>query len=122
MIWYSLVLLLSVIIGVLALCGVAFVRSKIDRYQENSVIDLFMDFPKTCICVVLAFVLFGTYEVKHQLHEMWTCGVRSTSQNVNTQYSWYFDKCRFQNKDGVWVDMDKVRSTPEGSDAETDSN
>ncbi len=119
MIWYFLVLIVSLVLAFAFLFGVAYVRSKFDKYQENSIIELFMDFPKTCISIIFIFLFIGTYNVKYQLHEMWTCSIRSASQNVSTKYSWYFDSCRFQNKDGVWIDIDKVRGTPGSEDDHT---
>lgn len=116
MLYLFLVLIISIIVGVLLLKLVATVRSKFDQYQENSIIDLFMDFPKSCAAVLVLVVLYGFYLVSHQIGSMYTCAVRSSSQNVETDYSWYFDKCRFKNKDGAWVDIERILGTPDGDD------
>lgn len=117
--WYLvLVFVLSIITGLVLLKVVSLVRSKIDQYQENSVIDLFMDFPKITSAFMIIIVLFGFYTVSYQIHKMYTCAIRSSSQNVKTDYSWYFDKCRFQNKDGAWVDIERLLGMPDGKEHE----
>ncbi len=117
--WYIIsVVVLSILVGIVLLKGVTYTMSKIDKYQENSVIDLFIDYPKSIIAFLFVMVLIGFYMVSHQIGEMYTCAIRSSSQNVETEYSWYFDKCRFKNKDGAWVDIDRLLGMPDGKEHE----
>ncbi len=116
MLIYLCVLLVSLVVAVLVLKTISTIRSKIDKHQENSVIDLVMDFPKISAAVVFVVMLFGTYCVKGHLYGMYDCSVRSYSQGVETDYSWYYGKCRFKNEHGIWVDFDKLRGTPSGDE------
>ena len=120
MIWISLMLVLSVVFAVLFIKLVSKVISKFDIFQsDGSVLDMIMDYPKTCAVVLLVFILGGQYLVKYQIGQMYTCSVRSSVQQVETQYSWYFDSCQFKNKSGVWIDFKQVRGNPEGDDGDT---
>ena len=113
MIWISLVLLLSFIIVLVLWKFTAVVLSKFPSLMiEDSVIDLIIDYWKVFLLTVVVGFLVGLYSVSYQVHEMYTCSVRGTVQKVDTQYTWYFDKCQFKNKNGVYVDFDKVRGTP----------
>lgn len=119
MLWFSLMLVLSIIVAVLVIKAASKVISKFNIFQsDGSFLDMVMDFPKTCAIVLIVCVLGGLYLVKYQISEMYTCSVRSSVQKVDTQYSWYFDSCQFKNKSGVWIDFKQVRGTPEGEDVQ----
>lgn len=121
MIWITIITILSIILAVLFVKGISKVRSKLREAEcDGSVLDTVMDYPKICASILVLFVLFGWYQVKYQMKEMYNCSVRSSVQKVETQYSWYFDVCQFKNKDGVWIDFKQVRGTPEGGDVETE--
>lgn len=117
MTWLILVIIFSLIVSFVVLKGIATVRRKFDQYEENSVIDLFMDFPKCSIAVIIICILGGLYSVSHYIGQMYDCQIRSFSQEVDTQYSWYYDECRFKNDKGVWVPFKNLRGTP-GSEEE----
>lgn len=118
--WILLVILLCILVGFGILKLVAFVLHKVQPIvYEGSLWHVFPDFPKSVATMFLVLIAFGLYQVKYQIHEMYTCSVRSSVHEVETQYSWYFDSCQFKNKNGVWLDFKQVRGTP-GSDEHDD--
>lgn len=121
MIWITLVSFVSVLLTILLWKGAAVLLSKFPSLViGDSVIDLVIDYARYFFVSVLVMWLLGMYMVSYQITEMYTCSVRGTVQKVETQYTWYFDKCQFMNKNGVYVDFDKVRGTP--GDSEDESN
>lgn len=122
MIWITIVAVLSLVIMCLIWKGIALVLGKIPSLlmDTGSFIDLVMDYPRTFITCLVLSVCVGIYSVKYQIHEMYTCSVRGTVQKVETQYTWYFDKCQFKNKNGVFIDFDKVRGNPGDEDGSTE--
>lgn len=122
MIWITIVAVLSLVIMCLIWKSIALVLGKIPSLlmDTGSFIDLVMDYPRTFITCLVLSVCVGIYSVKYQIHEMYTCSVRGTVQKVETQYTWYFDKCQFKNKNGVFIDFDKVRGNPGDEDGSTE--
>lgn len=121
MIWIGLVLLLSIVVVISLWKCAAILLSKFERLMiDDSVIDLIIDHWKIFLGTLVLGLCIGMYTISYQVHEMYTCSVRGTVQKVDTQYTWYFDKCQFKNKNGVFVDFDKVRGTP-GEEDGTDS-
>ncbi|EMR6005967.1 hypothetical protein WJW27_002667 [Escherichia coli] len=116
MLIYLSVLVVSLLLSLVILKIIAIVRSKIDCSETGSVIDLVLDYPKRCGVIVLIVLLMNTYIVREHLYNMYDCSVRSFSQGVDTDYSWYYKKCRFKNQHGIWVDFDKLRGTPTGEE------
>ncbi|MDS1552140.1 hypothetical protein QPL51_03690 [Escherichia coli] len=116
MLIYLSVLVISLLVSLAVLKAVAIGRSKIDNTETSSVLDLIMDHPKVCGIIVLFVILINTYIVRDHLYNMYDCSVRSISQGVETDYSWYYEKCRFKNQHGIWVDFDKLRGTPSGEE------
>ncbi|HAN4490129.1 hypothetical protein GNZ01_05805 [Escherichia coli] len=116
MLIYLSVIVISLLVSFAVLKIVAICRSKIDSSETRSVLDLIMDHPKICAIIVLFVVLINTYIVREHLYNMYDCSVRSISQGVETDYSWYYEKCRFKNQHGIWVDFDKLRGTPSGEE------
>ena len=117
MIWIMLIILLSIVVAALILKGVSKVRSKFWPDEcDGSVLDMVMDFPKTCVLVLFLTILIGLYQVTYQMGQMYKCSVRSSVQKVETQYTWIFDSCQFKNKDGAWIDFKQVRGVPEGAE------
>lgn len=117
MTWLVLITLLFVVIGFAILKGVALLLKRFKPLvYEGSLWHMFADFPKSVLIMFIVLISFGLYQVKYQIHEMYTCSMRSNVQKVETQYSWYFDSCQFKNKQGVWIDFKQVRGTPDGED------
>lgn len=116
MLIYLSVLVISLMVSLAVLKVVAIGRSKIDSTETSSVLDLIMDHPKICTGIVVFVLLIGTFIVRTHLYNMYDCSVRSISQGVETDYSWYYEKCRFKNQHGIWVDFDKLRGTPSGEE------
>ena len=116
MLIYIFVLLFSVLVSLILLKVVAVVRNKFDNTETRSLFDLLMDHPKICSAVVVVVMLLATVMVRTHLYNMYDCSVRSISQGVETDYSWYYEKCRFKNQHGIWVDFDKLRGTPSGEE------
>lgn len=116
MLIYLSVLVISLLVSFAVLKVVAIGRSKIDSTETSSVLDLIMDHPKICTGIVVFVLLIGTFIVRTHLYNMYDCSVRSISQGVETDYSWYYEKCRFKNQHGIWVDFDKLRGTPSGEE------
>ena len=116
MLIYLSVIVILLLVSFAVLKIVAICRSKIDSSETRSVLDLIMDHPKICGIIVLFVVLINTYIVREHLYNMYDCSVRSISQGVETDYSWYYEKCRFKNQHGIWVDFDKLRGTPSGEE------
>lgn len=110
------IILLGLVLGLIALKIIAVSHSKIDNTESGSVLDLIMDWPKISTAIVLGCVLVCLFAVKGHLYGMYDCTVRGYSQNVKTDYSWYYSKCRFYNQHGVLVDFDKIRGTPTGEE------
>lgn len=116
MLIYLSVLIISVLVAFAVMKVVATIRSKVDPTEVSSVLDLIMDHPKICTGVIVFIMLTGTFMVRTHLYNMYDCSVRSISQGVETDYSWYYEKCRFKNQHGIWVDFDKLRGTPSGEE------
>ncbi|WOL22874.1 hypothetical protein [Escherichia phage vB_EcoM_JNE01] len=113
---YLIVVGIFLVLSIIAVKLAAVVRSKLVVGEDGSVLDFVMDYPKTCAIIVLVFQLFGAFTVRHHLYNLYDCSVRSASQGVETDYSWYYEKCRFKNQHGIWVDFDKLRGTPSGEE------
>lgn len=114
MFWIGFIILMSILvtIGVVKLAGI--VLNKVNPIQwDGSVLDVLMDYPRSCFSALAVVICFGLYLFSYQISEMYNCGMRSTVQKVETQYSWYFDSCQFKNKEGVWIDFKQVRGTPD---------
>lgn len=110
------VVVVSLLVSFVVLKIVAICRSKIDCTETSSVLDLILDYPKRCGVIVLVVLIMNTYIIRGHLYNMYDCSIRSISQGVDTDYSWYYEKCRFKNQHGIWVDFDKLRGTPTGEE------
>lgn len=117
MTWIYLILLFAIVLYLFFLKGVSVVLRKIDSTEcDGSIVDVIMDYPRTVLVGLFVFLLMSLFTVRYQIGQMYDCSVRSSVQQVQTQYSWYFDVCQFKNKSGVWIDFKQVRATPDGEE------
>lgn len=52
---------------------------------------------------------------------MYDCTVQQKIHKAaNSEYSWYNAECNFQDKNGVFINMKRVRGLPEGTQEHTE--
>lgn len=113
MTWYISFCVLSILIVILfwhLWCKFKLKDTTFDVILENKLL-----FTKFC----LAAVLIVTVLCVPNLWEMSKCNTRSVVQKMETQFSWIYGECQVRNKDGSFVNIDRLRAIPtDGIEAE----
>ncbi|AZU98314.1 hypothetical protein SEPL_057 [Salmonella phage SE_PL] len=116
MIWIALIVVVSLYFLYFVLRSCAVLQGLYFKTGTKSVVGLIGDYPKTCIGVVIFFVLINIYDYKKHVVSMYDCSVQKTIHKAaNSEYSWYNGECNFQDKNGVFINMKRVRGLPEGT-------
>lgn len=124
MLWITLIVLVSLYVLYFIFRTSAGIQSIIQKTDSTSAFGFIFDYPKSSTVVILVVIGLSLFQYKKHIYNMYDCSVQKTIHKAaNSEYSWYNGECNFQDKNGVFINMQRVRGLPEGStDHDADNN
>lgn len=116
MIWIAVITLVTLYVLFMAFRYAALIQGFIVKTNTTSAFGFISDYPKSSIAVILVVLGLSLYQYKSHIYQMYDCSVQKTIHKAaNSEYSWYNGECNFQDKNGVFINMKRVRGLPEGT-------
>lgn len=115
MIWIALIIIVTLYVLFSLLRNVAAIQGLVLKTNTTSVFGFIGDYPKSCICGIIVVLLLSLGVYYNHIYSMYDCTVQAKIHKAaNSEYSWYNGECNFQDKNGVFINMKRVRGLPEG--------
>lgn len=123
MIWITLIAVVTFIVLYFVFRKIAGITGIVQKTKNTSAFGFIFDYPKTSILIMLGVFALSFYQYKNHIYNMYDCSVQKTIHKAaNSEYSWYNGECNFQDKNGVFINMQRVRGLPEGTTDHTDND
>ena len=120
MIWIALITVVTLYVLFFIFRDAAMIQGIIQKTNTKSAFGFISDYPKTCIAVIIVVLLSSLGAYYNHIYAMYDCTVqRKIHKAANSEYSWYNGECNFQDKNGVFINMKRVRGLPEGAEEHT---
>lgn len=117
MIWITLIIVVTLLILYMTFRNAAIVQGFILKTNTKSAFGFIGDYPKTCIIASIVVIGLSLSQYSNHIYAMYDCSVQQKIHKAaNSEYSWYNGECNFQDKNGVFINMKRVRGLPEGAE------
>lgn len=116
MIWITLIVLVTLFVLYFAFKLLAGITGIIQKTGNKSAFAFIFDYPKSSAIIICTVMTLSLFQFKGHIYKMYDCSVQKTIHKAaNSEYSWYNGECNFQDKNGVFINMQRVRGLPEGT-------
>lgn len=120
MIWIALITVVTLYVLYFMFRFAAVVQGVILKTNTKSAFGFISDYPKSCIIAALVVIGLSLSQYYNHIYAMYDCSVQQKIHKAaNSEYSWYNGECNFQDKNGVFINMKRVRGLPEGAEEHT---
>lgn len=120
MIWIALIIVVTLYVLYFMFRFSAVVQGVIVKTNTTSAFGFISDYPKSCILAALVVIGLSLSQYYNHIYAMYDCTVQQKIHKAaNSEYSWYNAECNFQDKNGVFINMKRVRGLPEGAEEHT---
>jgi|AGFS01.1.fsa_nt_gi hypothetical protein len=121
MIWIALIVLVTLYVLYFIFRGCALLQGLYYKTNTTSAFGFFADYWKTCLVFSIVMLCLTLNDHRGHIVNMYDCTVQKTIHKAaNSEYSWYNGECNFQDKNGVFINMKRVRGLPEGTEEHTE--
>lgn len=116
MIWITLITIVTLYVLYFTFRLLSGIQGVVHKTETNSSFGFIFDYPKSSSVLILVILALSLFQYKNHIYNMYDCSVQKTIHKAaNSEYSWYNGECNFQDKNGVFINMKRVRGLPEGT-------
>lgn len=116
MIWIALIVLVTLYVLYFIFRGCALLQGLYYKTNTTSAFGFIADYWKTSLVFIIVSLCLTLNDYRGHIVNMYDCSVQKTIHKAaNSEYSWYNGECNFQDKNGVFINMKRVRGLPEGT-------
>lgn len=120
MIWIGVIIAVTLYVLYFIFRFAAVIQGIILKTETKSAFGFISDYPKSCIAAIIIVIGLSLSQYYNHIYQMYDCSVQKTIHKAaNSEYSWYNGECNFQDKNGVFINMKRVRGLPEGVEEHT---
>lgn len=121
MIWIALITVVTLYVLYFMFRFAATIQGVILKTDTKSAFGFISDYPKSCIIAALMVMGLSLSQYYNHIYAMYDCTVQQKIHKAaNSEYSWYNAECNFQDKNGVFINMKRVRGLPEGTNEQVE--